>query len=317
MALEDRGVDKKIFMALQEEAKASIYQSSDSLEDFSQQLSKHNLGGKFHLASILEQLSKLGLDFKDGTDKKAIGGAFFECLLRFSLDHSLREVKFKARIPVPDSYQLVGVADEGQAYIKEGIADKDDVFTLGPGRIYGTFLCGFTIVLPHTRQHPVCVQKTANDPPIYLKGTCVISRSPVIHPGDGMYMSLLPSNRVVLIGLTVQRVYAVGEPPEDKICFFRGLKNVVVLPAVGAYLQSLKCATIDVSAFQASVRWHLALLEGIWMGTYMHVWEPQTLTILQRHLRYLLCKPRVESRFDPPGPNGSSRGKYQRPLDSG
>jgi hypothetical protein len=35
----------------------------------------------------------------------------------------------------------------------------------------------------------------------------------------------------------VQRVYAVGEPPEDKICFFRGLKNVVVLPAVGAYLR--------------------------------------------------------------------------------
>ena len=33
---------------------------------------------------------------------------------------------------------------------------------------------------------------------------------------------------------TVQRVYAVGEPPEGKLCFFRGLKNVVVLPAVGA-----------------------------------------------------------------------------------
>ena len=34
---------------------------------------------------------------------------------------------------------------------------------------------------------------------------------------------------------TVQRVWAVGEPPEGKKCFFRGLKNVVVLPAVGAY----------------------------------------------------------------------------------
>lgn len=39
----------------------------------------------------------------------------------------------------------------------------------------------------------------------------------------------------------MQRVFAVGEPPEDKICFFRGLKNVVVLPAVGpasAYLRT-------------------------------------------------------------------------------
>jgi RNA-dependent RNA polymerase len=39
--------------------------------------------------------------------------------------------------------------------------------------------------------------------------------------------------RASFIGSIVQRVYAVGEPPEDKLCFFRDLKNVVVLPAVG------------------------------------------------------------------------------------
>ena len=50
-------------------------------------------------------------------------------------------------------------------------------------------------------------------------------------------MSMLLPTRVALISLTVQRVYAVGEPPEDKICFFRGLKNVVVFPAVGVCLQ--------------------------------------------------------------------------------
>jgi hypothetical protein len=49
-------------------------------------------------------------------------------------------------------------------------------------------------------------------------------------------MNLLPPMWVALIGHTVQRVYAVGKPPEGKLCFFRGLKNVVVLPAVGAYL---------------------------------------------------------------------------------
>jgi RNA-dependent RNA polymerase len=41
------------------------------------------------------------------------------------MNHSFREVKFKARIPVPQSYQLVGVADEGQAYINEG---KENVY---------------------------------------------------------------------------------------------------------------------------------------------------------------------------------------------
>ena len=141
MALEDRGVDIETFIKLQEEAKASIYLASDSLEQFSRLLAKHSLGGKFRLAFILDQLSKLGLDFKDNKEKKkrAIGGAFIERLLRYSMNHSLREVKFKARIPVPESYQLVGVADEGQAYINEG-ANPEDVFTLGPGRIYGAFL---------------------------------------------------------------------------------------------------------------------------------------------------------------------------------
>ena len=73
------------------------------------------------------------------------------------------------------------------------------------------------------RQHPVCVQEKANDPSKYFKDTCVI-KSPVTHPGDGTYICMLTPIQVILISLTVQRVYAVGEPPEDKVCFFRGLK---------------------------------------------------------------------------------------------
>jgi RNA-dependent RNA polymerase len=150
------------------------------------------------------------------------------------MNHSLCEVKFKARIPVPKSYQLIGVADEGQASIKEGV-NEEDVFTLGTGRIYGAFsswvhgratLC--------KRQHPVCVQEKANEPTTKVLQGHVMPKS-----GHSPWRRYVYMHSYSDTGgphrSTVQRVYAVGEPPEDKICFFRGLKNVVVLPAVGAH----------------------------------------------------------------------------------
>ena len=51
---------------------------------------------------------------------------------------------------------------------------------------------------------------------------------------------------------------------------------------------SLMYILIDESAFQVSVRWHHALPEAIWMGTYLHGWAPQMLTMLQRHVRRVL-----------------------------
>ena len=56
----------------------------------------------------------------------------------------------------------------------------------------------------------------------------------MIHPGDGAYLRALPSINIESThNHLVQRVFAVGKPPDDKLCFFRGLKNVVVLPAIG------------------------------------------------------------------------------------
>jgi RNA-dependent RNA polymerase len=197
MALEDLGVEKATFMALQEREKAKIYLSSDSLEIFSEQLRNYGLGGKYHLSFILEQLIKLRLDFKDGIDKKAIKSAFFMRLLRFTIHHSLREVKFRARIPVPNSCQLVGVADEGRAYVENEGVNKDDVFTLKPGTIYGTFHRRLAAARPphaYDDINLVCVQVSVNEEPVYFKGNCVISRCPVIHPGDGTYINVPPSS---------------------------------------------------------------------------------------------------------------------------
>src|SRR6266850_5517151 len=187
MALEERGVEKETFMALQEETKRKIYTGEDSLKNFSELIEEYHCGGKFHLGFILEQLIKLGLDFKDGTNKKAIKNTFFKRLLRFSIHHSFREVKFKARIRVPESYQLVGVADEGRAYIEEGVSCSHRNLVRFTVRFFVEFSCRH-----HTTSRVlVCVQEKANGQPIYLSGKWVISRNPVIHPGDGTYINVL------------------------------------------------------------------------------------------------------------------------------
>jgi hypothetical protein len=84
----------------------------------------------------------------------------------------------------------------------------------------------------------VCVQEAVGKEPIYLEGPCLISRDPVIHPGDGTKGVFYPLIIDEAILPLVQHVYAVGMPPADKICFFRDLKNVVVLPAIGMSCQS-------------------------------------------------------------------------------
>jgi RNA-dependent RNA polymerase len=76
-----------------------------------------------------------------------------------------------------------------------------------------------------------CIQKPNQTEPTWLSGNASISRSPVVHPGDGM--ALILRGRHINLHLTVQRVRAIGKPPEDKLCLFRNLINVVVLPSVG------------------------------------------------------------------------------------
>ncbi|KAI0362487.1 RdRP-domain-containing protein [Trametes cingulata] len=195
MILEDRGVDQKVFLRLQELAAAKITTASDSVADTVMLFKAHNLGQSFSVPYILQGLRAVGLGMRpEDAPAGSLDGTFLQSLVIFAQHHVLRDIKHGARIPIPDSYLLVGVADEGPAYIREGV---ENVFTLEEGQIYA------------------CIQNEDDEKPTYLKGTVSISRSPVVHPGD------------------VQRVRAIGEPPADRVCFFRGLKNVVVLPSVG------------------------------------------------------------------------------------
>jgi hypothetical protein len=71
--------------------------------------------------------------------------------LDLAVQHVLRELKHRARIPVPGSWTLVGIADIHD-FLKEG-----EIF--------------------------VCVRERQSEP-IYLEGNVLVSRSPCLHPGD-------------------------------------------------------------------------------------------------------------------------------------
>jgi RNA-dependent RNA polymerase len=145
MALEDLGIQAGALMDIQDSVKARI----DSLEDIAGLLKSYSIGGSFRLVFILDQLAKLGLGPRDTFDKMAFGNAFIGRLLRDSAHHILRELKYKTQIPVSRSYQLVGVADEGRAYIREGV-DPDTVFTLKEGFIYGMCPLNSAIMIAHS-----------------------------------------------------------------------------------------------------------------------------------------------------------------------
>ena len=139
MVLEDRGVHKNTFMDLQEKSKASIYMAMDSLDNFCTLLTDHGLGSSFSLSFIFEQLSKLKLDTKPGKQNILTTTPFLGRLGVYSMYHVLRDIKYRARIRVPNGYLLVGVADEGNSYINEGV-DPDEVFTLKEGQIFGSLI---------------------------------------------------------------------------------------------------------------------------------------------------------------------------------
>ncbi|KAI0345277.1 RdRP-domain-containing protein [Trametopsis cervina] len=195
MVLEDRGVSQEAFLRLQKKAISNVHMSSDTVMRARQLFREQQLGGAYRIAYLFQCMNALGLGMAaEKTASYQLNDPFFERIIQYAKNHVLRAMKHAARIPIPDSYLLVGVADEGPAYQAEGM---EDVFCLSEMQIYA------------------CVQNSVDEEPIWLEGSVSISRSPVVHPGD------------------VQRVHAIGKPPEGKLCLFRDLKNCVVLPSVG------------------------------------------------------------------------------------
>ena len=165
MILEDRGVDRSVFVKLQDDAVADVIKASDSIDETVQLLKTHNLGLSYHLPWIFQRLRAAGMGMEREKTVETLRGTFLYSLLAYAKNHVLRDMKHSARIPIPDSYLLVGIADEGPAYENEGV---ENVFSLKEGQIFGTFRRHFmwrralTLITQHAyRRRAKIVQRTS------------------------------------------------------------------------------------------------------------------------------------------------------------
>jgi len=136
MFLEDLGVRQQTFLDLQNAAIAEAQTIDDSLEQFRNVMESHRggLGKSFDFPRILKQFEDDGLDLHSKNGRPGIDNQFIKQLRNVARIEVLREIKHSARIKIPDSYLLVGVADEGPAYRKAGY---QNVYELPAGHIYG------------------------------------------------------------------------------------------------------------------------------------------------------------------------------------
>ncbi|KAF5354905.1 hypothetical protein D9756_005520 [Leucocoprinus leucothites] len=142
--LEGLGVRVEEFEHLQAQAVIETRKATNSLHDAAALLDAHGLGTSFRLAAVLRNLEKLGVQTLQGD-------LFYDQLLRVSVYHILRDLKNNARIPIPNAWTLVGVADT------HGFLQEKEIFA--------------------------CIKQSDGEV-IYLEGQVLVSRSPCIHPGD-------------------------------------------------------------------------------------------------------------------------------------
>jgi hypothetical protein len=148
--LEDLGVPVSVFVDLQNKAIQSTLNSLDSIKDLGFLLENYGLGMSFdlkHLFFKITNLLKLNASDLIGEDYDTLPMIF-----QTAVDHSLRDMKYSSKIPVPNAYCLVGVADEFNF--------------LKPWEVYA------------------CIHDPIKNELTYIEGPVCIYRSPTLHPGD-------------------------------------------------------------------------------------------------------------------------------------
>ena len=136
MILEDRWVDAKHFLELQEQAVAKIRSAPDDFSSLRSLFQMHSLGQAYSLTNIITRLSELGVDLR-AMKNQIQQSPFFSRVARCSVNILLRDMKYRCRIPVPKSWKLAGVVDEGPRYEESGENGSREVFSLNERQIFG------------------------------------------------------------------------------------------------------------------------------------------------------------------------------------
>ncbi|CAE6419177.1 unnamed protein product [Rhizoctonia solani] len=138
-------VQTDIFLELQNRAVKDTRESMRSFDTVAELLEMHGLGASFKLPSLFTRLQNIGIE------PEYCNSLGIKTILKNAETDILRELKHRARIPIPESWKLVGIADEF------GFLEEGEVYA--------------------------CL-RDKNQEPIYLEGPYMITRSPAIHPGD-------------------------------------------------------------------------------------------------------------------------------------
>lgn len=157
--LEHLGVDISWFVNLQEKATGKASNTLLSIDgQAADYLMERSVGRPYGLPDIIHYLAQHGITRPQLENAPHPWYEFLIHSLSIAVLHIEREIKYKARIPVPDGHTLVGVADvHGE---------------LPEGHVY------------------ICIQERGKDWHYFPEtpGIVYVTRSPSIHYGDGAYV---------------------------------------------------------------------------------------------------------------------------------
>lgn len=113
MILETLGVPIQSFVDLQKAAITLVTTSAHDMKSSAKLFTDYGLGASFRIPSVLLGLARRGIL------QPPLENEFLKRALNYGVNDVLRSLKHKARIYIPNSWTLVGVADTHK-YLREG-----------------------------------------------------------------------------------------------------------------------------------------------------------------------------------------------------